>query len=222
MKTCSKCKKNKKYSDFNKQSSSKDGHGSWCRSCQKEGYRSKKIHKFPPKEKNGKIFCTQCKTYLDPLSFPKTKKSWCKPCQKEYDQVKIDKKRIMPRKIQGTKIHCRRCEQYLDKSHFWGNKETYCRTCKKYVGINNNLRNKNLTMEKYSELEKSQNGVCKICGKTDYKRLSVDHDHSCCPGEKTCGKCTRGLLCSRCNRALGSMEDNVELLQKMINYLKGV
>jgi hypothetical protein len=123
------------------------------------------------------------------------------------------------RKLQGKKIHCRRCERYLDKSQFWGDKETYCKECKKFVGINSNLKNKKLDIEKYSEIEKSQNGVCKICGGTDKKRLSVDHDHSCCSGSKTCGNCTRGLLCSRCNKTLGMVQDNPELLQKMINYL---
>ena len=114
---------------------------------------------------------------------------------------------------------CTNCERYLDKTHFWGDKETYCKECKKFVGINSNLKNKKLDIEKYSEIEKSQNGVCKICGGKDKKRLSVDHDHSCCPGSKTCGNCTRGLLCSRCNKTLGMVQDNPELLQKMINYL---
>jgi hypothetical protein len=169
--------------------------------------------------------CTKCKNFKNFLEFHRYAKSpdgykhFCKLCVREYDLSEDDSKRVMPRKVQGTKIHCRRCEQYLDKSNFWGNKETYCKECKKYVGINSNLKNKKLTMEKYSELEKSQNGVCKICGEKDYKRLSVDHDHTCCPGEKTCGSCTRGLLCSRCNRALGSIEDNIELLEKMIKYL---
>jgi hypothetical protein len=30
----------------------------------------------------------------------------------------------------------------------------------------------------------------------------VDHDHTCCPGEYTCGKCVRGLLCDDCNKKL--------------------
>jgi hypothetical protein len=170
--------------------------------------------------------CTNCQAYKEISNFHKYSKAqdglkpWCKVCVKEYDMAEDDPKRVMPRKKQGELIHCRRCEQYLDKSNFWGG-STYCRPCKEYIGVNSNLKNKKLTIEKYSELEKSQNGVCKICGNTDYKRLSVDHDHACCPGSKTCGNCTRGLLCSRCNKTLGSVNDSVELLQTMIEYLHG-
>lgn len=175
---------------------------------------------------NGLKQCTNCQEYKDTYDFHKYSKAqdglkpWCKACVREYDMTEDDPKRVMSRKKQGELICCRRCEQYLDKSNFWG-QSTYCRPCKEYIGVNSNLKNKKLTIEKYSELEKSQNGVCKICGNKDYKRLSVDHDHSCCPGEKTCGNCTRGLLCSRCNRALGSVNDDVKLLQTMIEYLNG-
>src|SRR4029077_2130187 len=33
--------------------------------------------------------------------------------------------------------------------------------------------------------------------------LAVDHDHNCCPGAHSCGKCIRGILCGTCNSALG-------------------
>lgn len=58
-----------------------------------------------------------------------------------------------------------------------------------------------------------QNHKCAICGTTNWGRISpcIDHDH------KT-GK-VRSLLCNRCNRTLGFIEDNPDLLIKMHDYL---
>lgn len=30
----------------------------------------------------------------------------------------------------------------------------------------------------------------------------VDHDHKCCSGDKSCGKCVRGILCPGCNTGM--------------------
>jgi hypothetical protein len=30
----------------------------------------------------------------------------------------------------------------------------------------------------------------------------VDHDHECCNSRRTCGRCTRGLVCGACNRLM--------------------
>ena len=89
---------------------------------------------------------------------------------------------------------------------------------------NRSLRLKGLTQEKYDEILKGQNNGCKICGVTEpghqRKNFAIDHDHSCCPNtEKHCGKCFRGLLCTRCNLVLGEVQDDPKLLQKMIEYL---
>jgi len=59
-----------------------------------------------------------------------------------------------------------------------------------------------MTLDEYDAILESQGGHCALCPKTpeeDGRRLSVDHDHACCPGRETCGKCIRGLLCYICN-----------------------
>ncbi len=72
----------------------------------------------------------------------------------------------------------------------------------------------------YDLMLESQDGKCAVCKEISDEMLHVDHDHSCCPdSHKTCGKCVRGLLCRRCNLALGYLDDSTNKLQSAINYL---
>jgi hypothetical protein len=69
----------------------------------------------------------------------------------------------------------------------------------------------------------TQGGGCAICGTTvpgGRGNWHVDHDHKCCPTSSTCGRCVRGLLCSRCNQALGLFADDAERLRAAIAYLE--
>ena len=70
-----------------------------------------------------------------------------------------------------------------------------------------------LTIEQYEEMYEAQGGVCYICKKPrpEDRTLHVDHDHA--TGE------IRGLLCFRCNNALGDFDDDYELLQNAADYL---
>ncbi|KGI82056.1 hypothetical protein IL38_06945 [Actinopolyspora erythraea] len=78
----------------------------------------------------------------------------------------------------------------------------------------------NITEEQYWEIYEYQGRRCYNCpNKGTYKRLSVDHDHACCPGRTSCGKCVRGLLCQPCNRYLGHIRDNPEALLNGVEYL---
>lgn len=80
------------------------------------------------------------------------------------------------------------------------------------------------TTEFIVELFSSQQ--CSICGNED-RRLDVDHDHQCCAGRAGtvgavpigCMNCVRGLICTNCNKALGLVNDDPEILKKMIVYL---
>lgn len=63
---------------------------------------------------------------------------------------------------------------------------------------------------------------CEICGSTD-RKLHIDHDHNCCPGDYTCGKCVRGFLCGPCNRAIGMLQDSPDHCVAAAAYiLKGI
>ena len=86
------------------------------------------------------------------------------------------------------------------------------------------IRNFNITQAQYDALLAAQGGRCKITTcRTDKPggmgAFHIDHDHNCCPGKKCCGKCIRGLLCSRCNNVLGRVLDSVPLLRGLIEYL---
>ena len=82
-----------------------------------------------------------------------------------------------------------------------------------------------LTPEQYQALYEKNNGLCHICNAPDIPHkngatsFNIDHDHACCSGRKTCGKCTRGLICFSCNRMLGSLERrNIADVLKYIGY----
>ena len=68
-------------------------------------------------------------------------------------------------------------------------------------------------------LSERPSGECEICGRMQ-DRLDVDHDHSCCPPARSCVKCRRGFLCNNCNRGIGHLQDDPEILAKALNYLK--
>lgn len=45
---------------------------------------------------------------------------------------------------------------------------------------------------------------CELCGSTEY--LQVDHDHSCCDKNGSCGECIRGCLCRNCNAMMRAVD----------------
>ena len=75
--------------------------------------------------------------------------------------------------------------------------------------------------EERDALLESQGGVCAICGSDEPRGRGwvVDHDHSCCPGIRSCGECVRGILCHKCNLMLGQANDNIDTLTSAVAYL---
>lgn len=72
-----------------------------------------------------------------------------------------------------------------------------------------------LSVEDYDALLSGQNGKCAICHSEDTGKrttnFQVDHCH------KT--GAVRGLLCPKCNMAIGLFSDSPELLQRAVRYL---
>ncbi len=83
------------------------------------------------------------------------------------------------------------------------------------------FRHYGITLTEFEKMKTDQGHVCKVCGNPETalnhhtketRDLAVDHCHST-------GK-VRGLLCSKCNTALGNFKDDISLLKKAIVYLE--
>lgn len=121
----------------------------------------------------------------------------------------------------GYKGHCKDCHNLINKKYYdvssnskkqieWAknNPESRKKTYRKHT-----IKKKyGLSWEEYEDLLKKFNNKCGICGGTDQKELSIDHDH------KT--GLVRGLLCNNCNNGLGRFKDSIILLSMAINYLQ--
>ena len=88
------------------------------------------------------------------------------------------------------------------------------------------LRKYGITRARFDDLLNTQDHKCPICGcllildgPNTKNKFQVDHDHSCCPSETSCGKCIRGVLCGSCNRGLGLFQDSSVTLGNALRYL---
>lgn len=85
------------------------------------------------------------------------------------------------------------------------------------------LRTYRISLSEFEDMVEQQSGCCAICnGPPNGKgnRLHVDHDKKCCPGSKSCGKCVRGLLCHKCNTAIGLLEEDSVRMESAIQYIE--
>lgn len=144
--------------------------------------------------------------------------------RKEYyleHKKEILKKRKIYWKENKEKISIKKKEYYqknredlcAKKRQYWKENKKKHQTC---------MRKYNYGVGKeFDDLLKTQKGLCAICGLPEVVKrkgsiitLSVDHNHNT-------GK-VRGLLCSKCNKALGFLNvDNIGILnlQMAIKYL---
>lgn len=166
----------------------------------------------------GNRWCSGHKSFVSATAFT-ARGSICRECQKKYHAE------YWKRNIDRNRARCR--------EFYWKDPERW----RKYVTDKWAATAKAERQEKsfrwrlsgrfgispadYDALLERQGGGCAICGsKRNGLRLPVDHDHSCCPGRKSCGKCIRGILCVRCNTIIGFLEKNSELVPLCEAYIR--
>jgi len=211
------------------------GLSSQCKAC------AKKTKTDRPEKTTGDKRCPSCSNVLSVADFYKDRSqwnglsSWCKECVRKQDRArnyepltKGDKtcavcektlhvsefNRLRSRK-DGLEPSCSICQRVSKNKWHKQNRvrpEYKVRTSQtaKRANLRLLLARYNMTPEDYEKL--LEHG-CHICGgpPNGGGRYAFDHDH-------TTGK-FRGLLCSSCNLVLGHMKDDVDRLQKAIDYL---
>lgn len=127
----------------------------------------------------------------------------CKICGLSKPATQFNKDRHVK---DGLSYKCKTCMNEYRRSTYHRRAET------EKLGA---MRRKyGLTPEQYRDMIKDG---CLICG--SYDGLAIDHDHSCCPGRNTCGKCIRGTLCRRCNTAEGMFKNDPDMMLKLFKYI---
>lgn len=158
-------------------------------------------------------------------------------CTKHYQQkysigevypegYPVRARKVLRRDSNGRK-RCPRCETWKDEGDFYGGRatqDTLSSTCKQCHSERMISYTYNLSMEELQGLLLAQGSSCGVCDTPLVSgKYVVDHDHDCCPGSKTCGRCIRGILCSPCNLQLGVMGDTkdkiMENVERFLRYL---
>ena len=203
MKQCSRCNTEKEPTEFYKAKGTRDGLQLWCKKCDNDRHlpysrarqrRLGKEERVPQRlaeelRAKGLKRCPRCKEIKALTSF--------------YESGDCNG---------GYATHCILCVNLMDG----GVKKASDK--RRYQRDKDKRRDKllqskyGITLEDYNRRLAEQGGGCAVCGGTDKgKCLAVDHAHDT-------GR-IRGLLCGRCNPAVGYLKDSADLARKVADYL---
>lgn len=201
--TCTKCGADKPLSDFSKAPQGKYGRKPSCKACDAARHAAQYVPK--PRQKRRPAFAGN-------------ESKACRRCSETKPLIEFSLSRRETETQNAVyRSDCKACCATQARQWFHGNKERAKENRHRW----NLGATYGITPEQYQEMLTAQGGVCAVCGldepnehgRTGTKfRLSVDHCHET-------GR-VRGLLCQKCNRAIGLLNDNVDLLRKAIDYLE--
>jgi len=224
LKLCPACNAEKALSDFGKDSGAKDGLSSACKLCLAE-----KTRKYRSQVGYNRKVCIEChKTkytkdfhcFENPQNGERRYASTCKACDMQQNR------QYLPQ-IQ----ECARCGKVKFLDQFYKNEHsgahfTQCKECvnKKYPYIPETHRKHlldvyGITEDHYMQILEEQGGVCAICHQPETRQsngknlpLIVDHCHTT--------NVVRGLLCFKCNTALGFLGEDLERAISLLTYVE--
>lgn len=143
----------------------------------------------------------------------------CAKCGVEKGELDFNKD---PRRSGGLYSRCKSCVCSYGKERY---RENLASIKQKHATYRKNNPEKllevslkcnyGMPLEQWDELMLNQGGVCAICQKEgeEGKRLCVDHEHGSHPLK------IRGLLCQKCNQAVGLLQDSSENCFEAGKYL---
>ena len=172
--------------------------------------------------------CTKCNKKRDLNNFNKNKwrkdglDHYCKSCRSEANvNSSVKQKEHIKCRLEGcVEAHYAKNLCKFHYSRKWKSGHTRGYRSKYYRSKPANVKYKyGLDYELYLEMI---DGGCLICESKDF--LQVDHNHACCPNERSCGKCVRGVICARCNNLVSHYErgtlKNQVMLEAIAEYVK--
>lgn len=206
MKVCNRCKNEKSLDEFSINRASNDGKHSVCKDCKRVRYQERAMSVVVSEK-----FCPDCKETKTSTEFPRQSaspdglRSNCKKCRN-----KIRKDPSLYR--DELNMSCRKCHRVLPSEAYFKNKhsklgrERTCIECKRASRFQ-------ITRDAVHRIRVNQGGRCPCCSIVlPFHKECIDHNHRT-------GR-VRGILCSKCNAALGLANDDVETLRNMILYIE--
>lgn len=231
MKICSICGTEKDFSCFFREASKKDGFRNNCKECSVHNKNYAQVLDGI-REKT----CQRCKLVLPLEKFTSDLRrplgygivciacAQIKLCRKCQESKPLNDFFRSDRSADGYAYQCKECVRKYRRERYAGNSEAILRKNYQYRHNKKTIDGRRermlqqkygLSLDQYEALLIAQDYKCKICkheeGERGRAKLAVDHDH------KT-GK-IRGLLCDPCNRGIGMLLDDPNIILNAYQYI---
>lgn len=218
-KRCPRCGEVKARSEYHRNRRTRDGLQTYCRPCSNDIRRdyeqrhasdiaARRNERLARAQVDGEKTCTKCHVTKPRVEFYRHRTTrdgratYCIQCVKDDRRAWVAANAERVREQNQRYAAENPQKRSRDHRQFW-------------------LRAYGLDQNAYQALLDAQGNVCAIClmperyidARTgEPRRLSVDHDHQS-------GR-VRGLLCGRCNRALGQLDDDPDRFARAAIYLQ--